>query len=375
MSDTDPRIDESNSELVEIIRSELSDNGALRFDHFMQLVLYHPQHGYYTSSRTAPGRSGDFITAPEAHPIFGATLARQVVKFDERLGHPERFTLIEYGAGSGRLVRPLLATLRQEHPDLYRRLAYVPIETNQNRLAELRVHLESGGHAERIADESTVADAIGCALANEFVDAFPVRRIVMDNSCLQEVYVVWNGDWFSESHRPLVDDLEIDHYIARHGFEVHDGDVLEFHPEICSWVDDLSTRIASGFALVIDYGYPAEDLFQAHRRTGTLKAYFQHGVSEEIYRGIGKQDLTAHVNFSEVTHHAARNGFELEQLTTQAEFLEQLGIGQRLLAIQQSDQVTAEDYLAARAAVLRMIDPGAMGRFRTLVLSRRVAQT
>ncbi len=360
---------ESNQELVAIIRDEILTHGPIRFDRFMDLALYHPEHGYYRSPDPAPGRSGDFLTAPEAHPIFGATLATQVVRFDEKLGHPDEFTIVEYGAGSGRLIRPLLAELRQQHSDLYERTRYIPRELNSARRDELTEHLTHGGHVERLEPNMPESGITGCVMANEFIDAFPARRIIMTDDGLREIAVNWSDGWFNEHQIPLADP-EVSAYIERHRFAPQPGESIEFHPGISGWVRELSQTLTHGFVMIIDYGYPADELFRDHRRQGTLKGYYQHGVTSELYRGVGRQDLTAHVNFSEIQWHAEALGFDVSELTTQADLLADLGIGDRLVNLQARPDLTADDYLGVRAAVLRMIDPGAMGRFRVQVLAR-----
>jgi SAM-dependent MidA family methyltransferase len=373
MTQHDERWTESKAELLSRIRDEILVRGPIRFDRFMEMALYDPDHGYYRAPESAPGRTGDFITAPEAHPIFGATLAGQIVAFDSELGSPSPFTIIEYGAGGGLLIRPLLAELRQQHPSLYERIQYTPVELNTSRLAELQAHLSEGGHGDCLQSKVPEGGVTGCIIANEFVDAFPVRRIVRQEHALNEIHVAWNGDWFVEMTIPVDDPIVLE-YLTRHQFELSNGDVIEIHPGIESWIHELERSLRNGFALIIDYGYPASELFADHRRHGTLKAYFQHGVSNEYYRGIGRQDLTAHVNFSELGWHASKHGFTLERIQAQAELLEQLGLGERMVNLQQNPDLTADDYLAVRAAVLRMIDPGAMGRFRVMLLSRGVEQ-
>jgi SAM-dependent MidA family methyltransferase len=368
-TDTDQLWQESNPELVTMIRDEILSTGPVRFDRFMDLVLYQPEHGYYRVDSPAPGRAGDFLTAPEAHPIFGTVLAGQVVAFDIALGHPERFTIIEYGAGSGKLIRPLLAELRQKHPDLYSRIVYVPVELNLSRRAELQQHLIDGGHEEHLAADDEPLGVTGCVLANEFVDAFPARRFEQQTDGLHEIFVDWSDGWFVEVTAP-VDDALVQAYLERNDFVLELGEQFEIHAGIESWMQGVHRALAQGSILVIDYGYPAKELFSEHRRQGTVRGYHQHGVTTELYRGVGRQDLTAHVNFSELQWHAGQHGFTCENLTTQAGLLEFLGLGERLFALQSSEAITSDEYLAARSAVLRMIDPGAMGRFRAMILTR-----
>ncbi len=368
MTEQDERWQESNPELVALIRDEILTNGPIRFDRFMELALYHPESGYYVVQDPAPGRSGDFLTAPEAHPIFGATLARQVEVFDQQLDHPAEFTVLEYGAGSGRLIRPLLASLRQHAPDLYQRLRYAPVELNEYRRAELFTHLESGGHHERVESTPINGGVIGCVIANEFLDAYPARRFRMTADGLQEICVGWSDEWFEEVEMPVEDADPVYEYMQQHGLEPRPGEAIEYHPGFAGWIDELAERVETGFVLIIDYGYPADELFQEHRKFGTVKGYYQHGVTDQLFRGIGRQDLTAHINFSEVARLAESSGFVVEDLTTQAEFLERLGLGERLFELQSNQSISADEYLAVRAAVVRMIDPGAMGRFRVLIL-------
>src|SRR5690242_6115017 len=108
----------SNSHLVDEFRTLIARDGPITFAHFMRIALYHPSYGYYVNSIARPGRTGDFLTAPEAHPIFGYTLARQIAQMADLLGRPQPFTLREYGAGSGTLAFALLEGLHVERPDL-----------------------------------------------------------------------------------------------------------------------------------------------------------------------------------------------------------------------------------------------------------------
>ena len=134
--------------LLSLIRAEIAASGPMTFARFMELALYHPDHGYYASGRRGPGRSGDFLTAPEAHPIFGWALARQLEEAWERLGRPHPFTVRELGAGSGalaaaiadglgRAASPLRAVLRyriaERGADRERQLSGAPRGDRRNR--------------------------------------------------------------------------------------------------------------------------------------------------------------------------------------------------------------------------------------------------
>jgi SAM-dependent MidA family methyltransferase len=371
MSVNEQRLRESNSDLVRVLRAEIAEAGAITFARFMELALYHPQHGYYSAERPGPGRAGDFLTAPEAHPIFGHLIAEQIADLDERLGGPPRFTIREYGAGRGALSAALLDRLHSHHPERYERVHYEPVEHNAARLAELTAALAETGHGARLGEVDEGQRITGCVLANEFLDALPVHRLIRHGEELQEIYIVWRDGWFAEHTGPL-STPEIEAYLGRSGLNPASGDRVEVNLGIAPWLRAVDAALEWGYVLILDYGYPASTLYAGHRRHGTLKAYYQHGASEELYRAVGRQDLTAHVNFTEIEMQARSLGLALLGSSTQDEFLAALGLGDLLLEMQRRPGMSAEEYLAARAAAVRLIDPGAMGRFRVLILGRDV---
>ena len=148
--------------------------------------------------------------------------------------------------------------------------------------------------------------------------------------------------------------------------------------EIClatdDWVREAGQRLERGVLIAIDYGYPAAELYDPVRRPdGTLRAYVRHRVHDDPFRHIGRQDLTAHVDITAVQRAAEAAGLDHLGTTTQAEFLTGLGIGALLVALQTDAETTLESYLGTRAAVMRMLDPGAMGRFRVMLFGRGLA--
>ena len=134
----------------------------------------------------------------------------------------------------------------------------------------------------------------------------------------------------------------------------------------------MSHRISDeGSALFIDYGYPAAELYDpVRRRDGTLRAYLRHRVHDDPYIHVGRQDLTAHVDISAVERAAIVAGLTHLGATTQAEFLVGLGTEELLQAIQADPATTMESYLAVRSALVRLLDPRAMGRFRVMAFGR-----
>lgn len=363
----------SNPDLVDELHTRIEREGRITFAHFMRTVLYHPNHGYYVNSSARPGRDGDFLTAPEAHPIFGYTVARQIAQMADLLGRPEPFTLREYGAGAGTLALAILEGFLAERPDLLAAVRYDPVEINPVRLSELRHTLADEGFEAQIG-ESEDARLTGCILANEFLDALPVHRVAVQDGALVEKYVVWRDGWFTEeSDSPSTPALE--RYLADGGIELVEGQIAEINLELAEWIGMIATQLERGYVLLIDYGYRAERLFGPEYHAGTLRAYHQHTVSNDPFRAVGHQDLTAHVDFSALERAARAHDLCVLGLTTQADFLSGAGIGELLVAAQQWEGMTFDEYVALRSSVIRMIEPGAMGRFRVLILGRDVPES
>ncbi|HET7093160.1 MAG TPA: SAM-dependent methyltransferase, partial [Thermomicrobiales bacterium] len=177
MSQTPPHQPAGDAATIDAIRSEIERNGGrITFARFMELALYHPDHGYYLRPERRPGRGGDFLTAPETHPFFGVTLARQIVDCWDLLGRPAPFTIREYGAGVGGLAYDILVGLSREAPELLPNLRYRMIEPNRAQRGQALAALaEVGfGHiAAAEAPEPAAGPIVGVALANEVADALP----------------------------------------------------------------------------------------------------------------------------------------------------------------------------------------------------------
>ena len=367
----DPCRVESDAGLVDAIRDEILARGPITFARFMERALYEPGRGYYAGPEPRPGRDGDFLTAPEAHDLFGRIVARQVAECWRRLGGPAAFTIREYGAGSGMLAAAVLAGLRDEEPAAYAAASYEPVELNPWRMAELRERLDRDGLADRLgpaagpdagpnvdlaagpdggpnvdlaADWPTGppgatgphrgAPITGVVLANEFLDALPVHRVELRDGRLVEIGVGWRDGWFADEPMPALTQ-GIDVCAERCGLSLEEGQRTEVSPGIGDWTRALARELARGWVIVVDYGMPAARLHSAERPKGTLKGVSGHRVEPDPYARVGRQDLTAHVDLTALEREAVDAGFEVLGSTTQGRFLVDLGMGSLLLAAQE----------------------------------------
>jgi SAM-dependent MidA family methyltransferase len=378
---------ERSAQLASVIRAEIEStpSGCITFARFMERALYEPRLGYYRQRADRPTDAGDFLTAPETHPIFGWTVARRIEEMWTRLGRPNPFGLIEYGAGSGTLGLSILDGLRRHgSTDLLESIRYEPIESNPHRLTDLHRRFERDGLADRLASSSpdgtaepTASEAplpvTGVILANEFLDALPVHRVVVRDGRLLELFVVWRDRFAEFAAEPSTPELAV--RLALDSVDLHqlaEGQVAEICLGLEPWLDGVAARLARGFVIVIDYGYPAAELYGPRRLAGSLLGYRSHRVVDDPLTDPGQIDLTAHVDFTALARLAEPRGLVAGGLATQSEFLVAAGLESEMQALQASPETTAEDYLRARSGIVRMLDPRHMGRFRVLTLERHV---
>lgn len=363
--------------LTDIIREAIrqSPGNAITLAQYMDLALYHPAHGYYQQARLAPGRTGDFLTSPEASPYFGLTVARQLIEIWDRLGQPDAWEIREYGAGTGVLAYDILAGIAHDAPDAIDSLRYRLVESNPYRREEAMAAMTEAGLAGAI-EISDPFDPLppfsGVLLGNEVADAFPAHRLIVRGGALREMYVVEQGDGFGWHEGDRSDgamNLSEVEAIAR---SLPDGAILDVSPAAAIWFERAVSPLQRGLALIIDYGYPTEELYAAHRLEGTLRAYRGQRVTGDPFLDPGAFDLTTHVDFTELQQAGMRAGLEPAGFTRQGEFLERLGMGMFLVDLQQEPDMTAEDYLAAKAAIIRLIEPGGLGRFGVLGMTRGI---
>ncbi len=351
------------------IRAEIDRGGPMTFARFMELALYDPDGGYYRAEASRPGRAGDFLTAPETHPIFGAVLAGQLAEAWDVLGRPDPFAIREHGAGAGALAESVLRTLAAEAPPVLAAVRYEPVEVDPRRIAQLTDRLTAAG-LERHLAQPQEEPVTGVVLGNEVLDALPVHRVGVREGRLLERYVGVEGtafvDVWGEPSSPALATR-----LAAEGVSLAEGQSAEIGLALDPWVAEAAGGLGRGLMLLVDYGAPAGELYDPARRPhGTLRAYLRHRVHDDVYRHVGRQDLTAHVDLTALDEAARAAGLEPVGATTQAEFLVGGGLERRLQAVRDDPATSLRDYVELRSAVMRLIDPAATGGFRVLAYGR-----
>ncbi|MGI8925062.1 MAG: class I SAM-dependent methyltransferase [Tepidiformaceae bacterium] len=342
--DLDPgTVSVGNPALVNAIIAEMA-GGAIPFERFMELALYHPEHGYYRKAGRI-GKQGDFLTSPAIHPMFGWAVAGWCRWAWEELGQPARFTIIEPGAGEGALASAVLDWAEGRDDGFRDALHYVAIELCATG-TDPRVEWSTGPVA-------PFED--GVVVTNELFDAFPVRLFDAGTRGPVEVLVRWDGGRFVEAPGGIA---TIDDAPAEGRFEVS--------PRAYGAMAGLCRLVTRGAVLVFDYGYPQEVVWAPWRTAGTLLCFHRHTAHENPYIHVGEQDVTTHVNFSDLAAAASAAGFAVHGPVSQSAFLWETG----LPAVVESVRGDMAEYFARRRALEQLTDGAGLGRVRVLATTR-----
>jgi len=373
-------------ELLSLLRRRIRKEGRITFAAFMAEALYHPTLGRYSAVVPPMGTEGDYLTSPEVDPAFGRLLGRAVAEMAERTARERRggaagldpFTVVEAGPGRGTLCRDLLAALSEDAPDLARRLRYVLVESSEALRREQRSVLAEAGLLHRVEwvawdDLLARGPIVGCILANEFLDALPVHLVEWSGGQLYEIYVTADDEGrLREAAGPPSSAA-----VARHleGLEVtlEEGQRAEINLAALRWIAQAASLLEAGYAVVIDYGHEAAELFSERHYAGTLVGYRRHQLVVDPLSRPGEQDLTSHVDFTSVTREALRRGFDAWALTSQRRLLVAMGLAE-MIADLSSPRAGADpaERTRRRFALHALMSPSGMGEtFKVLVLARR----
>ncbi len=350
--------EDSSSEPRATIERLISEHGRITFARFMELALYGPG-GYYVAADRH--RTGDYYTAPVAHPAFGALLAVQVRQLWELMGSPSRFQVVEVGAGGCQLAQAFLDYASSLSPAFARALEYAAVDCSVASPADARLQQVRGFGLPFRGVE-------GCVLSNELPDAFPVHRFEVRDGRALEVYVTLEdgrlGEVLDEPSTP-----RIAQRLSSLDLELPDGFRGEVNLALDDWMEEASGGLARGLCLTIDYGHEARDLYSAQRSGGTLRCYYDHTLQGDPYRRVGHQDMTSHVDFTSLARAGEERGLTVAGFTTQREFLVNLGLG-GLVESLAGMGLSQRERDSNRMGMLELAKPGGMGDFRVMAQTK-----
>ncbi len=364
-----PAEDRAHSGRVGALITEriVAGGGWISFADYMDAALYAAGLGYYSAGSRKLGASGDFITAPEISPLFGAALARQAAQI-LRASSPE---ILEIGAGSGVLAATLLAELA-ERGSVPSRYSILEVSADLRDRQQALIHERVPHLAERVQWLEQLPDSFsGLILGNEVLDAMPVQVFEWRDGAIEELGVAIAGSGgFEWSARPAQAELAktVERLARAHQwstpYRAEVGVIAQ------AFVATVARVLTNGAALFIDYGFATREYYHPHRAMGTLRCHYRHRAHDDPFFLPGLCDITAHVDFSAIAEHATSAGLELAGFTTQAHFLINCGITELLLRTPPGD---AARYLPQANAVQRLLSPAEMGElFKAIALSKGI---
>ena len=344
--------------------------GAIGFDEFMRRALYEPDLGYYVAGTTNFGAAGDFLTAPEISSLFAQCVATQCADILSALGGGE---ILEFGGGSGRLAAGLLNYLADLDalPEVYSILELSPaLRLRQDET----IAREAASHRQRVRwlDALPRQPLQGVILANEIVDALPVKVFRLAAGKCVERCVEFNGKRFAWHEKPASD---ASREIIRERLPAtlcRDDTAYDFEINIGlePWIADLSRALARGAALLIDYGYPRAEYYHPQRRHGSLVCHVQHRKHDDPFWYPGLQDITAAVDFTAVAMAATEYDLQVRGFVDQANFLISTGLLEHL-EMRRRD-ATQQQWLQLTRETNVLTSPQEMGtRFKLMALAKR----
>jgi SAM-dependent MidA family methyltransferase len=343
---------------ADYVRARIRDaGGSISFAEFMHYALYAPGLGYYSAGTRKFGEGGDFVTAPEISPLFGRVIARQCAGVLQNV--PDG-SVLEFGAGSGRLALDVLRTLEELDavPAEYRILEVsADLRERQERL----LHEEVPGLASRIRWLDRMPDTHrGIVLANEVLDALPVERFMRRSDGIYQLRVVDEDGEFVFVDEPAPDVLAkaLDSIERDIGEQLPDNYVSEVSLAAPAWLRDVAQMLDHGMILLFDYGVSRREYYAPDRGEGWLRCHFRHRAHSDPLILTGIQDLTAWVDFSAIAEAAVGSGLDILGYVSQSQFLIAGGIRAELHELA---ELPLESQLQTAARIKILTLPGEMG--------------
>ena len=351
-----------------ILREIDQAGGMIPFRRFMELALYHPAHGYYSSGRARVGKEGDFFTSVSVGPIYGRLLASICREVWERLGKPAEFTIVEQGANDGAMATDILGAISSmsgKFKEAVRFLIVEPLAVNRDRQKH---RLQGFPNVLWVSSPEELPKFAGIHLSNELLDAFPVDSIRWNGSDWEEECVECRNGLLGWTLQPIQDPAlrEAAAMLPNH---LSKGFRVEINRGIRPWLTTLYAKMQRGVILTVDYGQVGEDRYAPHRADGTLLAFEKHQRFHDPLPEPGLRDITAQVDFTALSGSAREMGFEILGYSDQHQFL--VGAAEPWL-LSLGDLTEKSD--AARPdlrALQTLLNPSTMGRqFKAIALGK-----
>lgn len=343
------------------LEAVIRDHGPMTMAEFMAMALYDPEYGYYMC-RDPIGMRGDFITAPEISQIFGELIGLWALETWRQQALDGPIHLVEMGPGHGTLAHDMMRTLARFTPDTDLNLDLVEISPALTRLQHERLK-RWGDRIHWHERLSEIPDGPAIIIANELLDALPVRQFVRTDAGWREIMLDCNQDG-----RPAFTEGPVTHAVPDWARDLPIGSIVEDCPALPELLHEIARRLqkSGGAALLIDYGYDSNDHPRDANWVSTVQAMSRHGYVGLLERP-GQCDLTAHVDFGAILRLARVAGLRVDGPIPQGRFLQSLGGDVRCQQLMSQNPEQAHDILTRYR---RLITPAEMGvLFKVMILT------
>jgi SAM-dependent MidA family methyltransferase len=343
--------------LLDVVRDSVRAEGPITFARYMELALYHPEHGYYAGGAPRTGWNGHFVTSPELDPAFGALWARAAETVWRACGLPARFEVVEVGPGEGGFAAAFLGAAPAP---LRAALAVTLVEPIPALRARQRRRLEGLGDVRWVRDLDAIGRVEhGCIFCNEVLDNQPVHLVERAGGRLREVMVDAAPDG-SLRLAPRPPAAFVVEWMGRHRIHPPEGARAEVPVAAERLVGRAARALARGAVVLVDYGTSGE-----RNAAGTLLTYGAGGPGADLLADPGARDITAHVDWRLVSGWLVDAGLRPAGPRPQREVLKALGARdlERALAAESHSARGARVVraLSRRQALAALLDPAGLG--------------
>jgi SAM-dependent MidA family methyltransferase len=377
--DINPSIEEASHSqtLARLIQKEIqAQNGQISFAKYMEMALYAPGLGYYAAGKNKLGSKGDFTTAPEISPLFGATIVQTFLPIIEHLQHLNLpVKILEFGAGTGALAESILTELHRQEIEVD---SYSILDLSADLIERQRSRLTQAFPMVNWINQLP-KNFTGIILANEVLDAMPIelityqdqqwvfKDVTLDKESTEDASEDTIG--FRHCLGKEVPQAMLPECLRQQSFE--NGYTTEINVNAKAWINSISEILDMGILLTIDYGFPEHEYYHQQRNQGTVMGHYAHRAIQDPFFYPGLCDLTAHVDWTSIANTGINSGLSLLGFTSQASYLLDAGMGSLLM--EKVDPSNSAEFMPHSNAIQKLLSEAEMGElFKVMCFGKQL---
>ena len=325
----------------------IEKNSFISLEEFMQVSLHDKDFGYYKSGKPI-GSQGDFITSPEISQLYGEMVGlwlSQIIVTNNIV----KFNLIELGPGNGTLMTDIMRVIKKVLKDP----PSIKIHFLENNIHFIKKLREQFNNATFHSDIETIPDEFSIYIANEFFDALPITQLKKTKDKLTNLVI--KKDCNGKLQQEFMEDKNVIQNKDLLDVELKDGDIYEYSKQLNNIIQIIADRLKQfgGFIYFADYGYTKLNY------KSTLSSMKNNKVTNFL-DNIGKQDLTAHVNFQNINKILIDYGFDNSKIVKQSKFLKEIGIELRAEKLIEANPQREKEILSGLNRLIGLDEMGSL---------------